>query len=82
MTSDGVKLTARSTGKTSRDEALFVVADWLKTGLPIGGLRGSGQHCKQKPISVIADLAGILSAIKKANLDKDSAFTIVSALKK
>ncbi|GHV46714.1 hypothetical protein AGMMS49546_35220 [Spirochaetia bacterium] len=51
VTAAGVKLNARSTGKSTRDEALLVVAEWLKDGLPV--VKQSG--C----------LAGILSAIKR-----------------
>ena len=30
----GSKLTAKSTGKTDRDEALITVAQWLRDGIP------------------------------------------------
>jgi hypothetical protein len=36
---------------------------------------------ENKPISIVADRAGILSAIKKAVLEKDDAFAIVAALR-
>jgi hypothetical protein len=30
----GQPLTAKSTGTKNRDEALLVIAEWLKTGIP------------------------------------------------
>jgi hypothetical protein len=39
VTPEGRKLAARSTGKTARDEALLVVAEWLKNGVPAGKKR-------------------------------------------
>jgi integrase len=84
LTTAGVKLNARSTGKRTRDEALLVVAEWLKDGLPVvkqPGYPAEAGSAKFKPISVVADRAGILSAIKKAVLERDDAFAIVAALK-
>ncbi|MDR0878779.1 MAG: hypothetical protein LBN21_12065 [Treponema sp.] len=84
LTPAGVKLNARSTGKRTRDEALLVVADWLKDGLPVvkqPGYLAGVENSKNKPINVVADRAGILSAIKKAVLEKDDAFAIVAALR-
>jgi hypothetical protein len=39
VTPEGRKPAARSAGKTSRDEALLVVAEWLKYGVPSGRKR-------------------------------------------
>jgi hypothetical protein len=36
VTPEGRKLAARSTGTTTEDEALLVVAEWLKNGVPSG----------------------------------------------
>jgi hypothetical protein len=54
LTVAGIKLNARSTGKRTRDEALLVVADWLKDGLPVvkqRGYVGEAGSAKLKPIS-------------------------------
>ena len=41
VTPEGRKLTAKSTGKTTRDEALLVVSRWLEGGIPNrGGTQG------------------------------------------
>jgi hypothetical protein len=39
VTSEGNKLTARSTGTKSRDEALLIIAKWLESGIPTGRVR-------------------------------------------
>jgi hypothetical protein len=62
----------------------LVVAEWLKGGLPVVNLPGYGVmagSAQFKPLSVVADRSGILSAIKKAVLERDDAFAIVAALK-
>jgi integrase len=72
---DGRKLAARSTGKTAEDEALLVVAEWLKHGVP------SGRKRRLRPAEAVMELDGILRAIRKADLDGDDAQRIVGALK-
>jgi hypothetical protein len=46
VTPEGRKLTARSTGKTSQDEALLVVAKWLEEGIP------TGRNRKARPVEI------------------------------
>jgi integrase len=75
VTPEGRKLTARSTGKTTEDEALLVVAEWLKNGVPTGRKR------KPRPVDVAMGLDGILKAVRKVDLNGDDAMRIVGALK-
>jgi integrase len=75
VTPEGRKLTARSTGKTTEDEALLVVAEWLKHGVPTGRKR------KPRPMDVVFGLDGILKAIRKTDLNDDDAMRIINALK-
>jgi integrase len=72
---EGYKLTARSTGKSTRDEALLVVAEWLKNGVPAGRKR------KIRPVDIVIGLDGILRAVRKLDLNGDDAARIVNALK-
>jgi hypothetical protein len=48
-TQSGVSLSGRSTKVRNRDEALLVVADWLKSGVP------TGRERKAKPVELAAD---------------------------
>jgi integrase len=75
VTLSGAKLTPKSTQTRNRDEALLVVAEWLKSGVPTGHKR------QPKPVELAADLPAILKAIKTADLDTEGAMTIVSALR-
>ncbi|MDR0720670.1 MAG: tyrosine-type recombinase/integrase [Treponema sp.] len=75
VTPEGRRLTARSTKKTTEDEALLVVADWLKNGVP------TGRERKPRPADLVMSLDGILKAIRKVDLSGDDALRIVSALK-
>jgi site-specific recombinase XerD len=75
VTPEGRKLAARSTGKTQEDEALLVVAEWLKNGVP------SGRDRKPRPADAVMALDGILKAVRKADLNGDEALRIVEALK-
>ncbi|MDR1932902.1 MAG: hypothetical protein LBQ57_08805 [Spirochaetales bacterium] len=65
VTPEGRKLTSRSTGKTTEGEALLVVSEWLKNGVPIGRKR------KPRPVDVAIGLDGILKTIRKADLNGD-----------
>jgi hypothetical protein len=56
------KLTARSTGTKSRDEALLKIAEWLKTGIPTGRVR------KPRTLEAVAGIENILRFIKKRTL--------------
>lgn len=71
----GRKLSARSTGATTRDEALLRVSEWLRDGIPAGRQR------KPRPVGLAFSLAAILEAVKKAPLDPAGAEAVVQALK-
>ena len=75
VTPEGHKLTARSTGKTTEDEALLVVSRWLADGFP------SSKGGKARPIETAIGLSEILKAIRKTDLDGNDAMKIVNALK-
>ncbi|GHT59614.1 hypothetical protein FACS1894109_15870 [Spirochaetia bacterium] len=60
-------LPARSTGKGNRDEALIVVAGWLKDGIPERRF-----VLASKPSRLVAEklsVAQVLSELKNAELD-------------
>jgi len=75
VTPEGHKLTARSTGKATEDEALLVVSKWLSEGIP------SRKEGQARPLESVSGLAGILKAIKKTDLDGNDAMKIVNTLK-
>jgi hypothetical protein len=75
VTPEGRKLTACSTGKSTEDEALLVVADWLRNGVP------AGRERKPRPADVVMGLDGILKVIRKTALDDEDAMLIVDSLK-
>jgi len=70
-----VPLAGRSTKTRDRDEALLIVADWLKNGVP------TGQKRIPKPIELAVDLPTILRAIRNTDLNTEEAMTIVKALR-
>ncbi|GHV04817.1 hypothetical protein FACS189485_10890 [Spirochaetia bacterium] len=71
----GQKLAARSTGTTDHDEAVLVIADWLKNGIPTGRTK------KPQTIEAAAGIEGILKMIRKTDLNSDDALRIVTTLK-
>jgi integrase len=71
---EGRKLAARSTGTTTEDEALLVVAEWLKNGVP------TGRDRKPRSADAVMALDGVLKAVRKADLNSDDALRIVEAL--
>jgi hypothetical protein len=75
VTPEGRRLSARSTKKTTEDEALLVVADWLKNGVP------TGRKGAPRPADVALGLDGVLRAIRKIDLNGNDAMRIVTALK-
>jgi integrase len=75
VTPEGRKLTARSTGKNTEDEALLVVAEWLNNGVPTGRKR------KPRPLGAVLGLDGILKAVRITDLTAEDALRIVQALK-
>ncbi|MDZ7793592.1 MAG: tyrosine-type recombinase/integrase [Spirochaetia bacterium] len=68
----GQYLPPKSTGKTEKSEALLVVADWLKNGLPDGPTR--------RRIGEAVDVDTILYHVRKAELTTGDAQRIVDAL--
>lgn len=48
----GVKLTARSTGTKNRDEALLIIAEWLKSGIPTGRSVNPGLWRRQQGLKI------------------------------
>jgi len=76
ISSTGEKLTARSTGSRDRDEAVMTVCNWLANGMP--DRKGKARM----PIETAVDLSFILKTIKKAELNKEGAMSIVTALRK
>jgi len=71
----GLKLTARSTGTISRDEALLIVAEWLKFGTP------TGKAQIPRTLETAAGIESILKIIRRADLNSDDALRIIQVLK-
>ena len=71
----GTKLSARSTRTKSRDEALLIVAEWLKSGIP------TGKAQKPRTLEAAAGIETILKIIRRAELNKDDALRIIQILK-
>ena len=67
--------TAKSTGKKDRDEAVLVVGEWLRDGIPTGRTR------KPRSLKEFFSLMTILENIRQARLTTDDAGRIVEALK-
>jgi hypothetical protein len=72
---NGLPMSARSTGERDRDAALIVVSGWLRDGLP-------GKDGERRKVDAAFDLAGILRALRKTELDSGGALAIVEALKR
>jgi len=75
LTQNGQKLTAKSTRTRNRDEAIMIVSNWLINGLPVK----NGE--KSRSVEITAELVSIIRAIKRADISKDEAILIVSALR-
>jgi integrase len=73
-------LTAKSTGKTNRDEALVVVYDWLKNGMPQGRSKTPVLGAS-RPISEALDSTQLLFGLKNANLTAPDVDKIEKILK-
>jgi integrase len=71
----GDRLVPRSTGTKNKKDAMLVVAEWLKSGIPTGRKR------KTRPLEIATSLEGILKSIKKIDINGDDAMRIVYALK-
>ena len=75
VSQSGVKLSPRSTRTKNRDDAVLVVAEWLKSGIPMGRQR------QAKPIRLAAETSEILKALRQADIDADGALSVVSVLR-
>jgi integrase len=71
----GSRLSAKSTGKTDRDEAVVIVNEWLKSGIPTGAKQ------KKRPVELAVGFEAIMKAITRSSLDSDQALSIVYKLK-
>ena len=68
-------LTARSTGTKDRDEAMLIIAEWLKSGIPTGKVR------KPRTLEAAAGIESVLRAVRRADINSGDALRIVQALK-
>ncbi|MDR1099487.1 MAG: integrase, partial [Treponema sp.] len=75
------RLSALSTKKTTRDEALIVVYDWLKNGIPQKKLHTDEVKSSQS-ISITLNNAQILSELKNAELTGQDVLKIEKILRK
>jgi integrase len=75
----GRRLSAISTGKSNRDEALIVVAGWLKDGIPQRQIkRKTPTH---RPLEALVNANQILSALKQVDLTVQDVLKIEKILK-
>jgi hypothetical protein len=73
----GAHVTTRSTGTKSREEAAFVVGQWLRDGI------SSPRKKKPCTVEVVTGLKSILLAIEKTgDLDAEGGMQIAAALRK
>ena len=56
----GAMLTARTTGTATREDALLVVADWMRDGIPAARAAAG-----RRSVGLAFDLQAILTAIRK-----------------
>jgi len=75
LTSDGRITDTKSTGQRDRDDALLIVADWVKNGIP-----GKTNNVRYSP-NVVYDLEMIIKSIKRTDIDSAGAMKIVNLLK-
>jgi hypothetical protein len=70
------KMSARSTGKTNKNEAIETIEKWLKYGIP-------DKKAKQiRSLEEIASIRAILRAISKTKLSKEDGYRIIGLLVK
>ena len=74
------RLSALSTGKTTRDEALLVVYDWLQNGVPQKKTETDGKQ-NTLPLAVKLNSTQVLSELKKAELTNQDVKRIEKILK-
>jgi hypothetical protein len=71
----GLLLTAKSTGTRDRDEALLIISDWLKNGIP------NGKQKKPRTLNQLSNVKGILKACGTVELTAEDALAIAMTLK-
>lgn len=71
----GRKLTAKSTRKTNRDEALFVVHDWLGNGIP------DRRKKKTRTMPELFTFASVIDALRSLPLTSEDTSRLVTVLK-
>lgn len=69
------KLTAKSTGARTKDEAFLIVSKWINDGIPLGTTQ------KRRNAADYFSVEGAISAIKKADLTTKDAEKIAGILK-
>jgi len=69
----GTKTIFKSTGSKNRDEALLIVAGWLRDGVPVRD---------RKPIKNAADFHSVMKYLKTGSFNEEQALGIVKELKK
>jgi integrase len=68
-------LAARSTGTKASDEALLVVADWLREGLP------NPKDRKPRPVAEVFEIEHVLAAVRSSSFGAPDATRVLEALK-
>jgi hypothetical protein len=68
------KMSARSTGKTDKNEAIEVAEKWLKNGIPDKKVK------RPRSLKEIININAILNAIAKAKLSKADGYRIIGKL--
>lgn len=74
----------RSTGTSDRDEALVVVADWMRNGISPDGIPSNLPEQKEivkKPVSEALTVDAIIAFIRGDDFSKDDASRVLKALK-
>jgi integrase len=77
----GRRLSAVSTGKSSRDDALIVVAGWLKEGIPQKQVKQVKQDASFRPVEVLISANQVLVALKRVDLTVHDVAKIEKVLK-
>jgi integrase len=71
---NGQKLSAKSTGESNKENALLIVSDWLKNGIP------SAHNKERRPAIETFTSRKIITTIKSAELTPKDAMQIVKSL--
>jgi hypothetical protein len=78
------RLTALSTGKDKRDDALIVIAGWLKDGIPQREVtRGQAkpENQSRRPVDALININQVLSSLKQVDLAAQDVVKIEKILK-